>query len=127
MTTATRTISTDLNILARPAEWEAIAATLAGKLGKVGYDVDTLHGEIVDLTCEPDNMLVAQFAQEQGRMPTTEVLYRVIINGRGALDLREATAEVVNALPAGTYWYGTSREGTTEPGIGASCAWQDRS
>ncbi|HHU68521.1 hypothetical protein [Corynebacterium sp.] len=122
-----RTISTDLNILFRPAEWEALSGTLPEALAGVGYDIDTLHGEIVDLTCEPDNMLVAQFAQDQGRMPTTEVLYRVIINGSSTLDLRDATARVVGALPESTYWYGTSREGTTEPGIGASCAWQDRS
>jgi len=122
-----RDISTDLNILARPAEWEQLSTTLPALLGKSGYDVDSVHGEIVDLTCEPDNMLVAQFAREQGRMPTTEVLYRVIINGRSGLDLREVTAAVVAAFPDGTYWYGTSREGVTEPGIGASCAWQDRS
>ena len=77
-----RDISTDLNILARPAEWEQLSTTLPALLGKSGYDVDSVHGEIVDLTCEPDNMLVAQFAREQGRMPTTEVLYRVIINGQ---------------------------------------------
>ncbi|MDO5670732.1 MAG: hypothetical protein Q4G50_12130 [Corynebacterium sp.] len=122
-----RDISTDLNILARPAEWEQVAAELPAALGKAGYDVGTVHGEIVDLTCEPDNMLLAQYAQEQGRMPITEVLYRVIINGSSGLDLRAATAEVVAALPADTYWYGTSREGSTTPGIGAACAWQDRS
>jgi len=124
---ATRTISTDLNILARPAEWETLSGTLPAALGEVGYDVDTVHGEIVDLTCEPDNMLITQFAQDKGRMPTTEVLYRVIVNGRSGLDLRDATARVVGALPEGTYWYGTSMEGPTEPGIGAACAWQDRS
>ena len=122
-----RTISTDLNLLFRPAEWEALSGTLPEALAGVGYDIDTLHGEIVDLTCEPDNMLVAQFAQDQGRMPTTEVLYRVIINGASELDLKIATFEVIGALPPGTYWYGTSKEGETEPGIGASCAWQDRS
>ncbi|GAB3702145.1 hypothetical protein [Corynebacterium nasicanis] len=122
-----RDISTDLNILARPAEWEQISAALPAALAEAGYAVDTVHGEIVDLTCEPDNMLLSQFAQEQGRMPITEVLYRVIINGRSALDLRGATAAVVAALPEGTYWYGTSSEGHTEPGIGAACAWQDRS
>ena len=122
-----RDISTDLNILARPAEWEQLSTTLPAALGEAGYDIDTVHGEIVDLTCEPDNMLLAQYAQEKGRMPIAEVLHRVILNGRSALDLREATAAVVAAFPSGTYWYGTSREGTTEPGIGAACAWQDRS
>ena len=27
---------------------------------------------------------------------------------------------------AGPYWYGTSLEGATEPGVNASCAWQHR-
>ena len=122
-----RAISTDLNILARPADWERLSTQLPAALGEVGYDVDTVHGEIVDLTCEPDNMLVAQYAQENGHMPSVDVLYRVVVNGRSALDLREATAAVVGALPEGTYWYGTSRDGDTDPGVGAACAWQDRS
>ncbi len=123
----TRAISTDLNILARPAEWEEISSTLPAALHAAGYEVDTVHGEVVDLTCEPDNMLLTQYSQEQGHMPVVDVLYRVIINGRSGLDLREATAAVVAALPEGTYWYGTSHEGATDPGIGAACAWQDRS
>ncbi|MDO5511479.1 hypothetical protein [Corynebacterium sp.] len=122
-----RVISTDLNILARPADWEKVSAQLPAALGEAGYDVASVHGEIVDLTCEPDNMLLTQFAQEQGHMPVTESLYRVIINGRSDLDLRAATAAVVAALPAGTYWYGTSHLGETEPGVAAACAWQDRS
>lgn len=119
-----RSISTDLNLLLRPEEWEEVALELPGALSGRGYVVKTVHGEIVDLTCEPDNMLVTQYAQETGRPPIVEVLHRIIINGSADLELREATQVVVAALPAGTYWYGTSMEGPTAPGVSAACAWQ---
>jgi hypothetical protein len=122
-----REISTDLNLLIRPAEWARVAVELPASLAGCGYEVRTVHGDIVDLTCEPDNMLITQFSQEQGHYPVVESLHRVIINGVSGLPLREATQAVVASLPEGSYWYGTSLEGPTEPGISASCAWQDRS
>lgn len=122
-----REISTDLNLLIRPAEWARVAVELPAELAERGYQARTVHGDIVDLTCEPDNMLVTQFSQEQGHHPVVESLHRVIINGVSALPLTEATQAVVAALPENSYWYGTSLEGPTEPGISASCAWQDHS
>ncbi|QGU04919.1 hypothetical protein [Corynebacterium comes] len=119
-----RSISTDLNLLIRPIDWDRVAAELPAALTGVGYQVDTVHGQIVDLTCEPDNMLVTQFSRQEGHQPVVEVLHRVVINGRSELDLRAATQAVVEKLPANSYWYGTSMEGPTEPGISASCAWQ---
>lgn len=119
-----RVISTDLNLLIRPAEWDRVAAGLPAALAEAGYHVESVHGQIVDLTCEPDNMLVTQFAQQEGHQPVVEALHRVVVNGRSALDLRAATQAVVAALPGNPYWYGTSHEGHTEPGVGASCAWQ---
>lgn len=122
-----REISTDLNLLIRPAEWEQVAVELPARLAERGYEVRTVHGDVVDLTCEPDNMLATQFAQEQGHHPVVEALHRVIINGVSDLSLTDATRAVVAALPPNSYWYGTSLEGPTEPGISAACAWQDRS
>lgn len=119
-----RSISTDLNLLIRPEEWRQVATELPEALSVRGYAVETVHGEIVDLTCEPDNMLVTQYSQETGRQPIVEALHRIIINGSSDLDLREATQAVVGALPAGTYWYGTSMDGPTAPGVSAACAWQ---
>lgn len=119
-----RTISTDLNLLIRPAEWDRVAAELPAALTEAGYRVDTVHGQVVDLTCEPDNMLVTQFSRQEGHHPVVEALHRVVINGSSELDLRAATQVVVGKLPENSYWYGTSREGRTEPGVGASCAWQ---
>lgn len=122
-----REISTDLNLLIRPAEWETVAQRLPDELADAGYRVVSVHAEVVDLTCEPDNMLVTQFSLAEGHPPVVELLHRVIVNGSSGLSLRAATRAVVAVLPAGAYWYGTSLEGPTEPGIGASCAWQDHS
>ena len=119
-----RVISTDLNLLIRPADWDRVAAGLPAALAEAGYHADSGHGEIVDLTCEPDNMLVTQFSRQEGHQPVVEALHRIVINGSSELDLRAATQAVVGKLPANTYWYGTSMEGPTEPGISASCAWQ---
>ena len=102
----------------------AMAAGLPAALAEAGYHADSVHGEIVDLTCEPDNMLVTQFSRQEGHQPVVEALHRIVINGNSELDLRAATQAVVGKLPANTYWYGTSMEGPTEPGISASCAWQ---
>lgn len=126
-TSAPRTISTDLNLLIRPAEWQQLAHGLPAALATAGYTVTSIHGDVVDLTCEPDNMLVTQFEQVEGHQPVVEALHRVIINGTSGLPLREATQAVVAALPDNSYWYGTSSEGPTEPGVSAACAWQDRS
>lgn len=119
-----REISTDLNLLIRPSEWEEVGREMPARLADSGYEAESVHSEIVDLTCEPDNMLVSQFEQMEGHAPSVEVLHRVVVNGISDLDLREATKVVTAALPRGAYWYGTSNEGHTEPGVSASCAWQ---
>lgn len=121
-----RDIYTDLNLLITPVEWRAVLNALPGKLTSAGYEPSDIHAEIVDLTCEPDNMLVTQFAQTEGHAPVVETLHRVIVNGRSDLELRQATQALVGALPENAYWYGTSNEGRQDPGIAASCAWQDR-
>nr|WP_257158596.1 tRNA (guanosine(37)-N1)-methyltransferase TrmD [Corynebacterium cystitidis] len=121
-----RDIATDLNVLITAAEWERAAAQMPKKLRKAGFEPREIHAEQVDLTCEPDNMLVAQFEQAEGHVPVAESLYRVVVNGRSALDLRDATKAVVAALPAGTYWYGTTDEGSKDPGVTAACAWNHR-
>lgn len=120
-----RTVATDLNVLINPAELARAVEKLPKKLRKAGYEATEIHSEIVDLTCEPDNMLVTQFEQVEGHVPITEALHRVVINGSSHLALRELTQVVVRSLPRDIYWYGTTDEGRTEPGIAAACAWQD--
>lgn len=120
-----REVSTDLNVLINPADLQRALPKLPKKLRKAGYDATDIHSEIVDLTCEPDNMLVTQFEQVEGHVPVTEALHRVVINGDSHLDLKDLTQLVVRQLPRGTYWYGTTNRGRSEPGIAAACAWQD--
>ncbi|MBD8028841.1 hypothetical protein [Corynebacterium gallinarum] len=119
-----RTVSTDLNILIRPEELTQAIATMPEGLKKAGYRVTEIHAQAVDLTCEPDNMLVTQFAQTKGYPPINEVLHRVVLNGESDAALKDLTQQVVKNLPKGVYWYGTSLEGSTEPGVNAACAWQ---
>ncbi len=120
-----RDVATDMSILITPAEWNRVVAKMPKKLRKAGYEPYDVNAEVVDLTCEPDNILVNQFELTEGHSPSVEVLYRIVINGRSALSLVAATKAVVSALPKGIYWYGTTDEGSKEPGVGASCAWQD--
>ncbi|QGU07717.1 tRNA (guanine-N(1)-)-methyltransferase [Corynebacterium occultum] len=124
---AMREVSTDLNILIAPVEWERVVARMPKKLRRAGFEATEIHAQVVDLTCEPDNMLVTQFEQNEGHVPVVEVLHRVVVNGNSHLDLKELTQVVVRSLPQGAYWYGTSMEGSAEPGVSASCAWQDPS
>lgn len=119
-----RDVSTDLNILIRPEEWVNAITTMPEGLKKAGYEVSQIHAQPVDLTCEPDNMLVTHFAQTEGYPPIVEVLHRVVLNGQSDAALKDLTQLVVKSLPKGTYWYGTSMEGATEPGVNAACAWQ---
>lgn len=119
-----RTVSTDLNILIRPTELTEAIETMPEGLKRSGYRVSEIHAQVVDLTCEPDNMLVTQFSQMEGHPPITEVLHRMVLNGESGAALKDLTTMVVENLPEGAYWYGTSLEGTTEPGVNAACAWQ---
>lgn len=108
-----RKISSDINLLITPIEWERLAPKVAKKLKRRGYEVTDIHGEQVDLTCEPDNIF-----------GSFEPVVRVVINGRSEMTLQEATQAVISVLPEGIEWYGSSEEGHTEPGIAAVCAWQ---
>lgn len=119
-----RDVSTDLNILIRPEEWKRAIGAMPDRLRSAGYEVSEIHAQLVDLTCEPDNMLVTHFAQTEGYPPIAEALHRVVVNGQSAAGLKELTQVVVKSLPKGMYWYGTSIEGATEPGVNAACAWQ---
>ena len=124
MTLYGRPISTDMNILVTKSEWQKIAPKLPKKLSKNGYRVSAIHAEEINLSCEPDNMLVSEYEQAEGHPPVSEILHRVIIHGVTALPLVDATKAVTQALPKGTYWYGTSLEGTLDPEVTAFCAWQ---
>ncbi|MBN9643182.1 hypothetical protein ACFSSC_05315 [Corynebacterium mendelii] len=118
-----REVSTDINVLITPGEWAAVAKDLVSRLEQRGIHGATVDAEEISLSCEPDNMLVTQYEQQQGHSPVAEVLHRVVINGRSTLTPRQLTAAVVACLPEDIYWYGTSHEGRTEPGGRAACDW----
>ncbi|CAB0559262.1 hypothetical protein CIP107546_01389 [Corynebacterium diphtheriae] len=117
-------ISTDLQLLISPMQWDQVASEIAQQLSAVGYNVTDIRAEVIDLTCEPDNMLVNQWQQEHGTIPTSEQLHRVVITGEFDGELRKATECVVRQLPEGSYWYGTSLVGEIEPSVTAACSWQ---
>ncbi|ARU46401.1 hypothetical protein [Corynebacterium silvaticum] len=119
-----RKISTDLNALIIPGQRDSIRATLRDGLANHGYEVTSIVIDPIDLTCEPDNMLVTHYAQVEGHPPSVEQLYRIVLTGYSTLDLRSATKVVVGLLPRDIYWYGTSVEGHVETTTTAACAWQ---
>lgn len=117
-------VTTDLNLLITPSQWQKLLPNLAQPLAAVGFAVTRIDSAEISLTCEPDNMLVNQFEQLEGRCPTAEVLHRVLIFGTTALPLVDVTAAVVQLLPAGSYWYGTTIDGELDNQGVASCAWR---
>ncbi|BAM27757.1 hypothetical protein CULCOIPH002_15860 [Corynebacterium ulcerans] len=119
-----RKISTDLNALIIPGQRDNIHAALRDGLSSHGYEVTSIVIDPIDLTCEPDNMLVTQYAQVEGHPPSVEQLYRIVLTGYSTLDLRAATKVVVGLLPHDIYWYGTSVEGHIDTATAAACAWQ---
>ncbi|AZA11694.1 hypothetical protein [Corynebacterium gerontici] len=119
-----RPIATDLQVLMSQRDWQQISAVLPEALLAAGYRAQQIHGEEVDLTCEPDNMLITQYQQQYGQLAPALRLYRVVINGESDLDLRKATRVVVDSFPPATFWYGTTNEGHITPGVDAACAWQ---
>lgn len=98
-----REVSTDLNILIVPSEWEKVLENLPATLSESGFVASEIHSQIVDLTCEPDNMLVTQFSQLEGHPPIVEVLHRLVINGSSDLELKDLTKR----------WWGRCLRGPT--------------
>ncbi|MDR7329626.1 tRNA (guanine-N(1)-)-methyltransferase [Corynebacterium guangdongense] len=118
-----RDVHTEINVLLSTAEWGQIAKKLPKKARRKGFDVSEILAETVDLTCEPDNVLVTQY-QSENDGAALDPVYRVIVNGRSALPHREITKAVLAAFPEKTYWYGSSYDGHAEGGVTAVCAWQ---
>ena len=118
-----RDVHTEINVLLSTAEWGQIAKKLPKKARRKGFDVSEVLAETVDLTCEPDNVLITQY-QSENDGAALDPVYRVIVNGRSALPHKEITRAVLAAFPEKTYWYGSSYDGHVAGGITAVCAWQ---
>lgn len=119
-------ISVDLNVLLADKAWEKFAPAVAEALAKMDVKVVESSAEIIEFSCQPDNMLLAEYQQKEGHLPIEESLQRVVINceAEAGVDLREVTKTVVSALPQGVYWYGSANEGHLEPGADAACQWR---
>ncbi|APT85015.1 hypothetical protein [Corynebacterium aquilae] len=121
MSTPSRDTHTDIQALLPPHELEASLPTWQSALTTAGITGADIHVEPISLSCEPDNMLVTEYEQTHGAPPITEVLHRIVVNAHTALNERDLTKAIVDCLPAGTPWYGTSGDGHIDPGANAAC------
>ena len=91
------------------AAWEKNQNKVAKKLRRAGYPAERIDVEVMEASCQPDNVVVNQFlAAEDG--PLLDPVYRVVVSGRTTLTPQQATQAVVNALPGVEYWYGSTVE-----------------
>lgn len=119
-----RTVTTDLNVLINEKDAPAITQKLGEQLAASGYIPSRVEVQLISMACEPDNMLVTQYEQINGRPPITEDLHRFVINGETDLEPKDATKAVVALLPEDTFYYGTTFDGTVELGGAPACAWR---
>lgn len=104
-----REVSTDIGAIMSATAWEKNQNKVAKKLRRAGYPAERIDIEVMDTSCQPDNVVVNQFlAAEDG--PLLDPVYRVVVSGRTTLTPQQATQAVVNALPGVEYWYGSTVE-----------------
>lgn len=104
-----REVSTDIGVIMSATAWEKNKNKVAKKLRRAGYPADHVDVEVMDTSCQPDNVVVNQYlAAEDG--PLLDPVYRVVVTGRTTLTPQQATQAVVNALPGVEYWYGSTVE-----------------
>lgn len=104
-----REVSTDIGVIMSAAAWEKHQNKVAKKLRRAGYPAEHIDVEVMDTSCQPDNVVVNQFlAAEDG--PLLDPVYRVVVQGRTTLTPQQATQAVVNALPGVEYWHGSTAE-----------------
>ncbi len=102
-----REVVTELDVLLGGG---IVAKQLRRALKKAGYVAAGIEvsGERAAHCFEP-SMLEQQYELEHGQAPL-EPLRQLTVAGRTALPLKEATQAVADALPKGSYWYGSTRE-----------------
>lgn len=104
-----REVSTDIGVIMSATAWEKHQNKVAKKLRRAGYPAERIDTQVMDTSCQPDNVVVNQFfAAENG--PLLDPVYRVVVQGRTTLTPQQATQAVVNALPGVEYWYGSTVE-----------------
>ncbi|EFK53688.1 tRNA (guanosine(37)-N1)-methyltransferase TrmD [Corynebacterium genitalium ATCC 33030] len=106
-----RDVSTDIAVIMNAVAWEKSQGKVAKKLRRAGFMDAAVTVELQDQMCVVDNAVVTQYLQAEDG-PLLDPVYRVVVEGRTALPLKDATQAVVNALPGVQYWYGTTTEKT---------------
>lgn len=104
---ASRSVETELEVLGRlPKDAKK---RLRRALTRAGYRVETIElSERGADRCFEPSMLEQEYQRREGR-PPVEPLRGLTIRGRTTMSNADATRAVVEALPAGTDWYGTTR------------------
>ncbi|AIG63948.1 tRNA (guanine-N1)-methyltransferase [Corynebacterium atypicum] len=116
-------VTTQLEVLIAPKAWKEAAQHLPRKLAKRGVYGADVHAQQVDFSCEPDNVLVAEYEQANARPPVAEVVHHVVVSARSQMPHREVTQAVVGCLPRGTLWYGSTVAGVQAANpSGVACA-----
>lgn len=114
-------VTTDLSCLLQAAARTEVQAALE-ELSKQGeLEVQAVALEPMNFTCEPDNMLINQYASIHGQVPPTLELHRLLVQSETALALPAVTQAVVACLPADTFWYGTTITGVVDAAVQAAC------
>ncbi|AKK06254.1 hypothetical protein CMUST_09690 [Corynebacterium mustelae] len=114
-------VSVDVHVLLSPAQVQQFEDQLQSK-PPAGFEVVAVYSMEENFSCEPDNMLVAQYEQRTGKVPVAESVYRIVVHGRCDRSLVDATAVVVKLLPDDALWYGTTVDGFIDPGSMATCS-----
>ena len=110
---------TEMNVLLRPDGVDAVVDSIPGALPQA-TDVQ-VRMRSIDLECEPDNMLVAEYHQRFDAVPVTEQVHRLVVEAdweQPEGDSREfttgVTAAIVGCLPPAPdgstgLWFGNTR------------------
>ncbi|MDO5098398.1 MAG: hypothetical protein Q4D85_06515 [Corynebacterium sp.] len=117
-------VSVDLHVLLTAAQLTEFEERVQASASP-GFEVLAVFSAEENFSCEPDNMLVAQYEQRTGKVPVTEAVYRVVVHGRRSSSLVDATAAVADQLPADALWYGTTVSGWIDPDAVVGCALGD--
>ncbi|GAA1474913.1 hypothetical protein GCM10009621_19910 [Corynebacterium felinum] len=120
-----RECTTDLHLLLTPQQWVAVHEALSANTC-AGVEISAVYAQELSFACEPDNMLVTHFEQQEGRVPLAEVLHRVVVLSKTSRELKDLTVAIVEVIATTVdshlYWYGTSSLGHSDPYSASACS-----
>jgi hypothetical protein len=106
--------ATDMNLLVRPDHGGALLDAVEAALTDLGATGVALELRSVESSCEPDNMLVAEYQQRFDTPPVGEQVHRLTVTAHwpgavpGTADVTRAVAGCLPAAPDGSpgLWFG---------------------